>query len=119
MKASVTFERDIEELPKSCNVCPFCDICGNAMWGIFKKGGMEFTVAATRRRVPECPIKVETPAPQAETPPHRAGRVSPKEFATMWGVDRVTIYRALKAGQIPGATKVRSQWRIPADATFS
>ena len=46
-------------------------------------------------------------------------KVSPKDFAKANSVSTMTVYRALKAGQIPGATKFRSQWRIPLDATFT
>ena len=50
--------------------------------------------------------------------PVLAKMVSPKVYAAENSVSTMTVYRALKAGQIPGATKFRSQWRIPRDATF-
>lgn len=38
----------------------------------------------------------------------------------VWAADRsislMTAYRAAWSGQIPGAVKIRSQWRVPADA---
>ncbi len=46
-------------------------------------------------------------------------KVSPAVFAAENSVSRMTIYRALQANQIPGAVKLRGQWRIPRDATFT
>jgi len=46
-------------------------------------------------------------------------KVSPKVFAEENSVSTMTIYRALKANQIPGAVKLRGQWRIPRDATLT
>lgn len=54
-------------------------------------------------------------APRGATE-HIVPKVSPKEFARLWGVSTMTVYRALHTGQIPGATKARQQWRIPVDA---
>lgn len=58
MRATVTFEREVEQLPKSCSVCPFVDACDRMIGGITKRGGMEFTAKAARGRVKGCPIKV-------------------------------------------------------------
>lgn len=46
----------------------------------------------------------------------RFRKLTPLEFAQLQSVSRMTIYRLLQEGAIPGATKVRGQWRIPADA---
>lgn len=43
--------------------------------------------------------------------------LSVHQFAEALGVSDMTIYRALKAGQIPSAIRVRRQWRIPSNAT--
>lgn len=59
MRATVSFEKEIKELPESCAKCPFVDICDSAIPTITKRGGMEFTVAAMRGRVRSCPLKVE------------------------------------------------------------
>lgn len=56
MIVTVTFKREVEQLPKSCSVCPFVDACDRMIDGITKRGGMEFTVRATRGRVKGCPI---------------------------------------------------------------
>lgn len=38
----------------------------------------------------------------------------------VWAADNcvsyMTAYRAVRAGQIPGAVKLRSQWRVPRDS---
>lgn len=59
MKATVTFEKEIKELPENCTRCPFVDICASAIPSITKRGGMEFTAAAIRGRVKGCPLKFE------------------------------------------------------------
>jgi len=58
MKATVTFERDIEEMPENCTKCPFVDACDVMIHGITKSGN-RWTVAATRGRIKKCPLKVE------------------------------------------------------------
>lgn len=58
MKASVTFEKEIEEEPKTCKECPFVDACDTMIHGITKRG-YQWTVAAQRGRVKGCPLKVE------------------------------------------------------------
>ena len=58
MKASVTFTREIDEVPTSCHKCPFVDACDTMIHGITKRG-YQWTVAATKRRVKGCPLKVE------------------------------------------------------------
>lgn len=55
-------------------------------------------------------MKKETVANESTSP-----MISVKEWANYNSVSPMTVYRALKAGQIPGAIKVRAQWRIPAD----
>lgn len=57
MKATVTFERDIEKVPDSCRACPFVDACDVMIHGITKRG-FQFTVAAQRGRVKGCPLVV-------------------------------------------------------------
>ena len=58
MKATVTFERDIDKVPANCTVCPFVDGCDAMMHGITKRG-YQWTVAAKRGRVKGCPLKVD------------------------------------------------------------
>lgn len=59
MRATVTFTKDIEGIPTSCNVCPFVDACDRVIHGITKRGGMEFTAMAMRRRHKACPMTVD------------------------------------------------------------
>ena len=59
MKATVTFTKEIEAVPTRCMDCPFVNICDQALPGITKRGGMQFTVSATRKRHKNCPLKVE------------------------------------------------------------
>ena len=59
MRATVTFTKDIESIPTSCSVCPFVDACDGAIHGITKRGGMEFTAVASRRRIKACPMTVD------------------------------------------------------------
>jgi len=59
MIASVTFTKSIREVPTTCAKCPFVDICAEALHGITKRGGMEYTVAAIRGRNKHCPLKIE------------------------------------------------------------
>lgn len=58
MKATITFEKEIEKIPESCAKCPFVEICDEVLHGITKSGGMQFTKAATQRRIKGCPLKV-------------------------------------------------------------
>ncbi len=39
--------------------------------------------------------------------------VSPAQYASANAVSTMTVYRLLKRNEIPGATKIGSQWRIP------
>ena len=59
MKATITFTEEIETVPTRCMDCPFVDICDKALHGITKRGGMQFTVAAARKRHKNCPLKVD------------------------------------------------------------
>lgn len=42
--------------------------------------------------------------------------ISLREWAGLNNVSYKTAYQAARAGQIPGAFKVRAHWRIPADS---
>lgn len=59
MKISVTFTAEVEEIPTCCAKCPLVLACDSMMSGITKNKGMEWTVAAMKRRIKSCPMKVE------------------------------------------------------------
>lgn len=69
--------------------------------------GKDFPMAATHDNKTAPPgIRVE---PVTVMP-----RLSVADYARINDVSPMTVYRALKAGEIEGAVKVRHQWRIPA-----
>ena len=43
-------------------------------------------------------------------------KVSPKTYAEQNAISTMTVYRMLRRGEIQGAVKMGSQWRIPVDA---
>jgi len=43
-------------------------------------------------------------------------KVSPKTYAEQNAISTMTVYRMLRRGEIQGAVKLGSQWRIPVDA---
>lgn len=59
MKITTSFTREVNEVPTSCNICPFVNACSQFMYGITKKNGYEFTNMAMRRRHKECRLTVE------------------------------------------------------------
>lgn len=59
MKISVTFAKEVEELPACCSKCPLVLACDSMMPGITKRQGMEWTKAAMTRRIKACPMKIE------------------------------------------------------------
>ena len=42
--------------------------------------------------------------------------ISAQEFAKSNGISVMSVYRMLRRGEIQGAVKLGSQWRIPVDA---
>ena len=44
--------------------------------------------------------------------------ISPEELADLLHVHRQTIYRELRAGNLPGVLKIGKQWRIPKQAAL-
>ena len=58
MKASITFDREIEKVPENCVKCPFVDACDVMIHGITKSGN-RWTVAAQRGRIKKCPLNVK------------------------------------------------------------
>ena len=60
MKISATFnvEAEVDEMPKTCHMCPFGDKCDQFFHGITKNGGKEWSKAAMTRRHKSCPLKV-------------------------------------------------------------
>lgn len=59
MKISVTVTKEVEELPACCSKCPLADVCDSFLSGITKNHGMEWSKAATTRRIKACPMKIE------------------------------------------------------------
>ena len=59
MKARVTLviEREITEIPKSCNLCVFSDHCDGVIADMSKRGN-QWKVAYTRKRANNCPLVV-------------------------------------------------------------
>lgn len=51
-----------------------------------------------------------------EKPNQTTPKLSVSKFAERYGVSTMTIYRLLWDEKIPGAVRVRNQWRIPANA---
>lgn len=51
-----------------------------------------------------------------EHKPDNIRLIDPAEYARRFNVSRMTVYRMLKANQIPGAIRVRGVWRIPEDS---
>lgn len=60
-----------------------------------------------------------TPVMRGAEKPTLTPKISVQEFAQAYGVSTQTVYRMLKSKQIPGAVRVRNQWRIPANALES
>jgi excisionase family DNA binding protein len=44
--------------------------------------------------------------------------LTPEELADLLRVHRQTIYRELRAGNLPGVIKIGNQWRIPKNAAL-
>lgn len=59
MRISVTFAKEVEEVPICCAKCPLALACDEMLPGIIKRNGMEWTEAAMTRRIKACPMKVE------------------------------------------------------------
>ena len=45
--------------------------------------------------------------------------ISAQEFAKSNGISVMSVYRMLRRGEIQGAVKLGSQWRVPADAAVT
>lgn len=57
-----------------------------------------------------------TPVSKGAEKPNQTPKLSVSKFAEAYGVSTMTIYRLLWDEKIPGAVRVRNQWRIPANA---
>jgi excisionase family DNA binding protein len=44
--------------------------------------------------------------------------LTPEEWADLLRVHRQTVYRELRAGNLPGVIKIGNQWRIPKNAAL-
>ena len=55
-----------------------------------------------------------TASERAKTTPIKM--ISAQEFAKSNGISVMSVYRMLRRGEIQGAVKLGSQWRVPADA---
>jgi excisionase family DNA binding protein len=44
--------------------------------------------------------------------------LTPEELADLLRVHRQTVYRELRAGNLPGVIKIGNQWRIPKNAAL-
>lgn len=56
MKATVTFEKEIERKPERCADCVFAEACDAMGYKLTKRGGFEWRAAALRGTPRNCPL---------------------------------------------------------------
>lgn len=57
VRVKLVAEREISELPKSCNLCVFSQYCDGIVADMSKRGN-QWKVAYTRKRAANCPLEV-------------------------------------------------------------